>query len=194
MAATQQSSHDYGDSPWQDEDVLKELYYDQDMTQEEIADFLGCGSGTVNRWIHNYNLDVRDIGSTNEKIRDVDLEKLYWEDGLSQSEIADQCECSVALVSKKMKDGSIPVRGGYDGKTNIYTGSQQGYQRAYVRDGSETRKFLLHRLIAVAKFGIEEVEDMVVHHKNEIKWDNRPSNLALMTMEEHSSHHHPSNQ
>jgi len=194
MAATQQSSYDYGDSPWQDEDVLKELYYDEDMTQKEIADFLGCGEGTINRWVHNFDLEVRKVGSTNEKIRNVDLHELYWEQEMSQSEIAEKCDCSVGLVSIQMDEQDVPVRGGYNGEPSIYTGTQQGYQRAYVRDDGETRKFLLHRLIAVAKFGIDEVEDMVVHHKNEVKWDNRPSNLSLMTNEDHSSYHCELNQ
>ena len=194
MSVETQSSHGYGDHPWRDREVMKELYYDKDMTQEEIAEHLGCGDGTVNRWVHNHDLEVRKIGSENTKIREVDLGKLYWEDGMSQSEIAELCDCSVGLVSKQMKEQDIPVQGGYDGSPSIYTGTQQGYIRCYVRDCGETKKFLPHRLLAVAKFGFDEVSENVVHHKNEIKWDNRPSNLELMSNAEHSSYHHPSNQ
>lgn len=192
--SVQSDSHDYGSSPWRDRDTLKELYHEKDMTQEEIAEYLGCGDGTVNRWVHKFNLETSKVGSTNEKIREVDLEKLYWDEGLSQSAIAERCDCSVGLVSKMMDDQDIPVRGGYDGSVTVYTGSQQGYQRMYLRDGDHTAKLLVHRLVAVAEFGIEAVEDKVVHHKNEVKWDNRPSNLELMDVDEHSSHHHPANQ
>lgn len=187
--------HPYSHShPWRDREIMKELYYDKDMTQEEIAEYLGCGDGTVNRWVHNHDLEVRSIGSENKKVRSVDLGKLYWKDGKSQSEIAEQCDCSVGLVSKLMKEQGIPVRGGYDGEPSIYTGTQQGYERCYVRDGDETQKFLLHRLVAVMEFGFDAVKDMDVHHKNELKWDNRPSNIELMSTAEHSSYHHPSNQ
>lgn len=50
-------------------------------------------------------------------------------------------------------------------------------------------KFYIHRLIAVAEKGIDEVKDNVVHHKNEITFDNRPSNLEVMDKGEHTLMH-----
>lgn len=48
---------------------------------------------------------------------------------------------------------------------------------------------LVHRLMMVAKHGFDALDGMHVHHKNEIRWDNRPSNLELMTPSEHATHH-----
>lgn len=48
----------------------------------------------------------------------------------------------------------------------------------------------VHRLVAVAKCGIEAVKNMDVHHKNGVRWDNRPENLDIMTRSEHMSLHH----
>ena len=31
--------------------------------------------------------------------------------------------------------------------------------------------------------------DTVIHHKNEVKWDNRPDNLECMTRSGHAKHH-----
>lgn len=42
-----------------------------------------------------------------------------------------------------------------------------------------------HRLLAVAWFGVDEVDNKVVHHVNGIPWDNREGNLELLTSEEH---------
>lgn len=47
----------------------------------------------------------------------------------------------------------------------------------------------VHRLLAVSEYGLSELKGKEVHHKNGIKWDNRPENLEIMTKEEHASHH-----
>jgi hypothetical protein len=47
----------------------------------------------------------------------------------------------------------------------------------------------VHRLLAVAEYGTEAVKDKVVHHKNNIPFDNRLSNIELMDSSEHARHH-----
>lgn len=46
-----------------------------------------------------------------------------------------------------------------------------------------------HREIAQLLVGRNLESDEVVHHINELKWDNRPENLEVMTRSAHSSHH-----
>jgi len=48
---------------------------------------------------------------------------------------------------------------------------------------------VIHRLVAVAEYGFDAVVENHVHHKNHIPWDNRPSNLELMSQEEHYRYH-----
>lgn len=43
----------------------------------------------------------------------------------------------------------------------------------------------IHRLVAIAEYGFEAVENSHVHHINSIPWDNRPSNLIPLTPSEH---------
>lgn len=47
----------------------------------------------------------------------------------------------------------------------------------------------VHRLIAVAEFGIEAVEGKHVHHKNSVSWDNRPSNITTVSNSGHQKTH-----
>lgn len=48
----------------------------------------------------------------------------------------------------------------------------------------------VHRLVAVAEHGFDDVSNAIVHHKNGVPWDNRPENLEVMTQSEHVRRHH----
>lgn len=45
------------DPPWRDRETLHELYYGEDLTQQEMADHLDCSLATIRRWMDR--LDVR---------------------------------------------------------------------------------------------------------------------------------------
>jgi predicted transcriptional regulator len=62
-------------------------------------------------------------------------------------------------------------------------------QGGYLQVRHIGERFKLHRLVAVADYGFDAVADNHVHHKNNIPWDNRPSNLVVMGVEEHHRHH-----
>jgi hypothetical protein len=69
-----------------------------------------------------------------------------------------------------------------------------GYERWVHTDttGEDRVKQIVsvHRLLAVSEHGLNGVEGKSVHHKNGIKWDNRPENIELMEPGEHTAHHH----
>jgi hypothetical protein len=47
----------------------------------------------------------------------------------------------------------------------------------------------IHRLVMVAERGFDAVADKHVHHKNGVRWDNRPENLELLSRTEHAERH-----
>lgn len=47
----------------------------------------------------------------------------------------------------------------------------------------------VHRLAMVAEHGLEALKGKYVHHKNHIKWDNRPANLELTMPDRHIEEH-----
>lgn len=58
----------------------------------------------------------------------------------------------------------------------------------YVNVNGKTE--LEHRVIMESMLGRKLLPDEVVHHKNELKYDNRPENLQLISNSEHTKLHH----
>jgi hypothetical protein len=49
---------------------------------------------------------------------------------------------------------------------------------------------MMHRLLAVAEFGLDAIKGKHVHHVNGLRWDNRLDNLEVLTPQEHIRGHH----
>ena len=140
----------YRDKPWKDGELLRELYREEGLPMEQIADRWDCSPTTVSEWIERH-----------------DIEK--W----SRSQAC------------KLGHGNNP------NEVPFQTKRDKGTEVWYYTNGQDDKGMVYHhRLLAVAIWGFDEVKDKVVHHKNELRWDNRPGNLELMTHGEHSSHHH----
>jgi len=65
----------------------------------------------------------------------------------------------------------------------------RGYERVQSSIWGEISRVGVHRLAAVAEYGLEAVVDKDVHHRNGVPWDNRPGNLELIAPSEHGSLH-----
>jgi hypothetical protein len=71
-----------------------------------------------------------------------------------------------------------------------YEVTDEGYTYISTQFGDERWYVPIHRLVAVAEFGIEAVQESTdVHHRNGVPWDNRPENLGLMDHAEHARMH-----
>lgn len=180
---------DSGKRPWRDEDVLRELAEEQGLTQPEIADRLGCGRRTVTRWQSKFGIE-RYMPWRDEDL----MRRLYVEEGLDQREIAEKFDVSLTTVCNWMQKHGIEARGHEWNRMMIrasYRTTKSGYEawRSSSRKLDGQASFPVHRLAAVAWFGIDAVKGNVTHHKNGVPWDNRECNLELMSQSEHASHH-----
>lgn len=126
------------------------------------------------------------------------LQTLYIENKLSINQISEKLDCGATTVRDWLKEHDIPIRSireaqhiryetEYEAPYYVRENGRVGWNAAG-EDG--TRWVVVHRLLAVAEYGFDAVRENVVHHKNEIPWDNRPSNITLMSHADHSSHHH----
>jgi hypothetical protein len=118
------------------------------------------------------------------------LRDLYHEQKMTMAEVGKELECSASTINRWLDKLDIESRGQYEEirKRPACYYWKNGYEVS--SSGFDDNDVYIHRLIAVAKYGVDEVKNMEVHHKNEIRWDNRPENLELMTPEEHMKHHH----
>ena len=138
--------------------------------------------------------------TTNTAINDPEmLETLYWVEGLSMWQIAERMGCSKTTVYRRMNEYGIDRRGvAYRSRNAVeinpihIRSRQDGYVGVENYYRGESYRFYLHQLLAIAEGADPHKvfsEDYHTHHKNEVKWDNRPENLEVLSRSDHMKHH-----
>jgi hypothetical protein len=115
-----------------------------------------------------------------------------YQSGESGAEIAEDFDCHHITICRRIDEWGVEKHPkGYHRRKHRakFRTHASGHEKWEVRIGEGGTSFPVHRLQAVAEWGIDAVKEKVVHHKNEIPWDNRVENLEIMTKEDHVSHH-----
>lgn len=104
---------------WRDKETLEYLYWDNRLSQREIADRLGCSTNTVFRWHGQHGIESRYQGINSSRVhksvkqlRGADKRELYemmWGEGLTSSEIAERFDTSSSAVLRHFGRLNIPV-------------------------------------------------------------------------------------
>lgn len=137
-----------------------------------------------------------DKHAATERVRDAyggdpkdALIEWHHERGLTTREIEDRFNIPRDGLREVFKRCNVRTLGGEVPYTSYRT-THRGYEawRCMI-DGSQ-RTMKVHRLLAVAEFGIEAVKDMEVHHENGISWDNRPENIDIVEPGKHQRIHY----
>ncbi|MES3161476.1 MAG: helix-turn-helix domain-containing protein [Halorubrum sp.] len=100
------------EQPWHDEETLRELYVESEMTMDEVASKLGCGRQAIEEWIHRHGIETRSYNpETPEALQDESkLRSMYLSDGMSTYAIAEQLECAPSTVHDWLHDHGIETR------------------------------------------------------------------------------------
>lgn len=182
------STGNYCETPWRDEDTLRELYVEQCMTQVEVAEELGASRHTVMNWMDRFGISAECESTLN--LRDADwLHTEYVEKDKSMVEIAEHCGCSTESVSRWLSNHGIATDKSPQEKPPHFEELENGYERIRTQIDGERMSVSVHRLLMVAENGFESLVDMEIHHKNHIPWDNRAENLEIVSRTEHAKIH-----
>lgn len=103
-----------GSELWHDEDRLRELYVDERLSCNSIADRWDCNDETIRRWLVEFDIDRREVGHSRyseypwrEKET---LENLYIGQKLSMQKVADRLGCNSQTVCNWLNKYDIETR------------------------------------------------------------------------------------
>lgn len=185
------------DPPWRDEELLRQLYWDEELSIHEITDRLNTYADVVHRWMGRLDIPRRPDPHSDRPWHDEDLlREMYFEEGMSQQDIADHFGTTQSVICDWFRRHEIETptyaeAGQLARRVNrtAFRTTKDGYEISESRVGEETHRARIHRLVVVAEYGFDTVTGNVVHHRNEIPWDNRPRNLVPMSDSEHKQYH-----
>lgn len=118
------------------------------------------------------------------------LRRLYWDEGLSMDQVAERLGTDKDRIDYWMGVHDIDTRRAYaEQDFASLRVDKDGYTLWREYHDGEYSRVLVHRLAAVAEYGFSAVAGHDVHHKNGVRWDNRPENLEPMEPSEHRRLH-----
>jgi transposase len=190
-----------GSKKYHDPEWLREKYHGEVMTLKEIGELCGVSRPTISDWLDRHGIDKRTQKET-QRLRNAGkhsdrewLAEQYHGKGRTLKDIAAECDVDAVTIMNWMERHEIPRRDAPQHKreepaNHIFAPS--GYERVASKIDGKFKQAKVHQLIAIANganphklFG----GDYHVHHKNGVKWDNRPENLEVLTQEAHDKLH-----
>ena len=101
--------------PWRDEDTLRRLYVREGKSMGEIARGLGCSTTTVGDWLRRHGIETRTSrvnppSDRDDGLGEENLRRLYVEERLSSTEIAEETGFSRKTVCKWLRLHGIETR------------------------------------------------------------------------------------
>lgn len=187
------------ETPWRDRDTLRRLFEEGGMNTYEIANELGTTHVTVSTWLDKHGIREMVTRNKDRPWRDCEtVRELYCDKMFTIPEVADELGCSYPTALEWLKRHGIERRDMHlesartrRKKPPTHRITRDGYEIVETTIDGSTKSIRIHRLVMVAEYGVDAIAGNIVHHKNGIPWDNRVSNLEIMSHEEHAEIHRP---
>lgn len=165
-----------------------EADYRQLRSTVKVAEKHGVSKKLVMTYMKRFGIPTlkqRTASETDELIRP------HLEEGKTSAEIAEAVGLTTVTVNRAARRiGIAPVNRYHKGEIITHN----GYRMIKAPDGhpgADGKGYIReHRLVMEKKLGRRLDPEEVVHHINHDKLDNRPENLEVMTLAQHTSSHH----
>lgn len=158
-----------GDYPWRNEDLLKALYWERELSLSQVAERLNTSVSTVVDWMERHSIERRSRGNQIQHPRLQDenlLREWYFDEELSMRDIATRVGCDNKTVSYWFDKHGIDV-------PSIGHRDQTGENNPYWSPDSAS--------------GINYGEGWPQQRKKALKRDNYTCRACGMTRDEHRS-------
>ena len=195
---------------YHDKEWLRREYVGKKRTTTDIADECGVTGTTISDWLKRHDIGTRSHREAQKPDKPYTdrgwLAHEYKTKERSMREIAEGCDVTAAVILKWLRRFNLKTRHpDHEAKNRtigITTHGEFGRLKGGYRyvtssltiDGErEQYTVAVHQLIAIAEGAdphkVFSNGEYHTHHKNGIKWDNRPENLEFTTREEHAQEH-----
>lgn len=142
-------------------------------------------------WPAEYHQRIAKCSDPEQPYHDKEvMEFLYLEEEMAQTAMSNLFGCSQSSIGTWLEKHKIPKRS-FSEALRVNRRDHvpvQTTSHGYVAWWEKSHTVYVHRLLAVAEHGFDAVtSDHDIHHKNGIKWDNRPDNIEVRTHADHST-------